>query len=117
MTMSAFLSALALAPILIGGVITLFAAIGLLRLPDHYLRLHCLSAIAVAGAPLIVFGLAIGALAEGGAALAGRLALLGLAMLVAAPITTHLSGAAAYAAGVQPILDPGAKPARREEGS
>lgn len=106
---------LAMALVIAGAVIALPAAVGMVRLPDHYLRCHCAAAIGIAGAPLVIAGLALGAVASGDYAVAGRLALLFLAVALYAPLSAHLSAAAAHAAGLAPSLDPAsdARDARR----
>lgn len=75
-------------------------AIGLLRFPDFYTRLHAGNAADGAGAAIVLIGLATVA-DDGGVAL--RLVLLAALLIVAAPALTHLSASAAHAAGLTPL--------------
>lgn len=106
---------IAMALVLLGALIAIPASVGVLRLPDHYLRAHCVAAIAIAAAPLTLAGLALGAAAAEDFAVAGRLALLVLVLVLFAPLSAHLSAAAAHASGLAPSLDPAsdARDARR----
>lgn len=81
-------------------VMMLAAAIGALRFPDLYTRLHAAAVGDGVGAPLFALGLAIMA-----PDLASGLKLLLLAGLLAAlgPLFTHLTGAAAHSGGLTPI--------------
>ena len=106
----------------IGGVVILLGlllmsggALGLLRFPDFYTRLHAGNAGDGAGAALLAAGLAIVA-EDGGVSL--RLALLAVLLVVTAPMLTHLAASAAHAAGLAPLTGqytaprPGAKDAQ-----
>jgi multicomponent Na+:H+ antiporter subunit G len=66
--MSGFLAWLSSALLLLGASIGLIGAIGVLRLPDSYTRLHAASKAGALGAALILAGVA--AASEGGFALA-----------------------------------------------
>jgi multicomponent Na+:H+ antiporter subunit G len=82
--------------IVIGGLFTLTAAIGLLRLPDLYTRMHAASKAGTVGSCVMLIALAIHAdsLAISLRALAG----VGF-FLLTAPISAHLLAKAAHKAG------------------
>lgn len=86
--------------VVIGLAIMLGGAIGLLRFPDFYTRLHANAAESVA-AVLIVLGLAISA---NDGAVAVRLVLLAALIVALAPMLSHLAANAAHAAGLAPIV-------------
>lgn len=99
-----------------GLVFVLGGALGLLRFPDLYTRLHGASVSDAPGAALFVAGLAIMAPDLG---IALRLGLLAVLIVALAPVLAHLLGAAAHSGGLAPIAGrytaprPGAK--RQEE--
>lgn len=100
--MTNLLGWLASALILAGALISLLGAIGILRLPDSYSRMHAASKAGVLGAVLFLLALAL--------ASAGELAveaLLGVLMLLAsAPLAAHAIARAAHRSGVKPVLGP-----------
>jgi multicomponent Na+:H+ antiporter subunit G len=75
-------------------------AIGLLRFPDFYTRVHAASTTAGVGAVLVVVGLAVSA---PDLSLALRLALLGALMAALNPALAHIVASAAHAAGLAPL--------------
>ena len=94
--MPAVLDLLAAASLLVGGVVIALAALGVVRFPDPFTRMHAATKAGVVGAGLILLGagLALGTLA---AVLTG---LAGVLFLVATtPVASHLLGRAAYVAG------------------
>ena len=82
---------------LIGGSFSLIAGIGMVRLPDVYVRMHAATKAGTLGAGLILVALAFEAqqLEVVARALAGVIFL-----FFTAPIAAHLLGRAAYLAGV-----------------
>lgn len=89
----------AAALVVIGGAFALLAAVGLLRLPDLYTRIHAASKAGVVGAGLILLAVALVSF-DGAVALR---ALLGIAFLVlTTPISAHLLARAAQLAGIRP---------------
>lgn len=86
--------------ILAGSLLCLMGAIGVLRLPDAYTRMHAASKAGALGAVLILAGAA--AASSGEAALEAMLAL--LVILATAPLAAHVVARAAYRAGVKPDL-------------
>lgn len=82
--------------IVIGAFFSLAAAIGLLRLPDVYSRMHAASKAGTLGSGLMLIALAIYSddLATTTRAVAGV-----IFFLLTAPISAHLLAKAAYAVG------------------
>lgn len=94
--MSALWLWLAGALVVAGSLFTLTAAIGLVRLPDVYTRMHAASKAGTLGSCFMLMALALSA-ADLGSAMR---ALAGVAFfLLTAPISAHLLAKAAYAAG------------------
>lgn len=92
--MSGALVALLLA---LGAGFVLLAAVGLLRLPDVYTRMHASTKPATLGVSLIVSALALHTNDLG---IAVRSCLVVLFFLGTAPVAAHRLGRAAYRAGV-----------------
>lgn len=84
----------------VGGVFDLLAAVGLVRFPNFYVRLHAATIGAIYGAVLPLIGLSLMAL--GLADLPGRFFVAGVAfvtaivILIAAPIGSHVLAYAAH---------------------
>jgi len=84
-----------------GGICALAAgAIGVLRFPDVYTRLHAAHAGQFIGAPLVLLGLLV---LSPHIDVAVRLLLLAGLVVVMAPVMTHVVASAAHAAGLAPI--------------
>ena len=86
---------------LTGAVFVLAGAIGMLRLPDFYTRLHAAGVTDTLGAEMIVIGLM---LQTGWSLDTVKLALLGLFVFLTSPTATHATANAAYKAGLKPVL-------------
>lgn len=85
--------------ILIGSVFSLLAAIGILRLPDLYTRMHAASKAGTMGSGLMFVAIAVFAF-DGPVILR---ALVGFVfLLLTAPVSAHLLARAAYKAGYKP---------------
>jgi multicomponent Na+:H+ antiporter subunit G len=84
----------------IGLLVMAGGALGLLRFPDLYTRLHAANVADVAGPVIVVVGLAIVAPDW---AVTVRLALLAALLVAVGPTLTHLVANAAHAAGLAPI--------------
>jgi multicomponent Na+:H+ antiporter subunit G len=84
---------------LVGSVFSVIAAIGVLRLPDLYTRMHAASKAGVVGAGLILLGVAFASLDF---AIVLRASLGILFLLLTTPVSAHLLARAAYRAGVKP---------------
>lgn len=83
-----------------GVLVVLAAALGLLRFPDFYTRLHAAALMAALGAPLTLAGLAIAAWDW---RVALKLGVLGVLMAVLGPAIAHILASAAHGAGLAPI--------------
>lgn len=99
MNAQVLLSWLASALILGGAVLCLAGAIGVLRLPDCYSRMHAASKAGALGAALVLAGVA--AATSGGHSIAALGAM--LVVLATSPLAAHAVSRAAYRAGIRPL--------------
>lgn len=88
---------LAAALLIGGGVFSFAAGLGLLRLPDLYVRMHASTKAGTLGAMLIMAAMALFFM-DGGVAMRGLVIVVFL--LLTAPVAAHLIGRAAYRSGV-----------------
>ncbi|HRP96068.1 MAG TPA: monovalent cation/H(+) antiporter subunit G [Rhodocyclaceae bacterium] len=86
--------------VLSGAVFCLLGAIGVLRLPDCYTRMHSASKAGALGAVLVLAGVA--AASSGEVALEAIFAL--LVVLATAPLAAHAVSRAAHRAGIRPFV-------------
>lgn len=86
--------------IIIGAFFTLTGAIGIIRMPDFYTRLHPVGITDSLGAPLILIGLAI---KLGFTLLTAKIILLILFLLITGPTATHTLAKAALFNNEKPI--------------
>lgn len=84
-----------------GGLFCLIGAVGLLRMPDFYTRMHAASVIETLGAGLILLGLLLQA---GLSLVAAKLLMVGLLIFFASPTASHALARAALHQGVRPQL-------------
>lgn len=84
-----------------GAAICLVASVGVLRLPDFFLRMHAATKAGVAGAGLVLIGVAF---AESSFGMSVKVSLAIAFLLLTTPIAGHLLGRAGYVAGV-PLSD------------
>ncbi|MEA3371891.1 MAG: monovalent cation/H(+) antiporter subunit G [Campylobacterota bacterium] len=85
--------------LLLGGLLALTGAVGLLRLPDFYTRMHAASVTESLAATLLIIGIIL----DTGFTLdAAKLILLILIMIVVNPTITHALSRAAAHGGVTP---------------
>lgn len=84
-----------------GGVFCVTGALGLVRMPDFYTRMHAAGITDSVGAGLILLGLVLQA---GFTLIAVRLLLIGLLIFFTSPTATHALAKAAYARGLKPLL-------------
>ena len=82
--------------LLLGALLALIAAIGVLRFPDVLTRMHSATKPQVLGLLLVLLGLAL-RLRDPGSI--GILLLVALAQLVTTPIGSHMVGRASFRAG------------------
>ncbi|SDF76977.1 multisubunit sodium/proton antiporter, MrpG subunit [Limimonas halophila] len=80
-----------------GAVFVFSAALGLVRMPDVYLRMHAATKAGTLGSGLVLVGVAVWS-GEPGVVLRALAAILFLIMT--APVAAHLLGRAAYISGV-----------------
>ena len=87
---------------IIGGLIFVLAgALGVLRLPDFYTRLHAAGMTDTLGAEFVLVGLCIQA---GFSQVTLKLALVGFLLLITSPTATHAIASAAWSANLDPLL-------------
>lgn len=79
-----------------GSAISLIAAIGMVRLPDAFLRMHAATKAGVLGAGLVLLGIGV---ADGGWGTWLRVGLILWFLLLTVPIASHALGRAAYVGG------------------
>jgi len=84
----------------LGGFFLIVGAIGMLRLPDFWSRLHGAGVIDTAGAELILLGMMFQA---GLTQTTIKLALIGLFLFFTSPTGTHAVANAAFVAGIRPL--------------
>ncbi|HEY9381815.1 MAG TPA: monovalent cation/H(+) antiporter subunit G [Burkholderiales bacterium] len=82
-----------------GGVFCVIGAVGLLRMPDLYTRMHATSLIETLGAGLILLGLALQA---GFTLVMAKLLIIGMLIFFASPTSTHALAKAALARKLKP---------------
>lgn len=83
--------------LLAGSTICLIAAMGVLRLPDFFLRMHAATKAGVAGAGLVLIGVGF---AEPSAGMWLKVVLAIVFLLLTTPVAGHLLARAGYVAGV-----------------
>lgn len=90
-----------------GGFFCVVGALGLLRMPDFYTRMHAASVTDTLGAGFMLAGLALQA---GFTLVTAKLVLVGLLIFFASPTATHALAKAAMTRGLAPRLaDAGAR--------
>lgn len=98
---------------LAGGLFFVLAgAVGVIRLPDFYTRLHAAGMTDTLGAELILFGLILQA--DGWQVIA-KLLLVAFFLFVTSPTATHAVAHAAYKAGEKPLLGRWRAPSLEDE--
>lgn len=90
--------------ILIGSLFVLAGALGVLRMPDFFTRIHAAGMTDTLGAELIILGLMIQALAGGDLQMALKLLLVAFFLFLTSPTSTHAIANAAHKSGVKPLL-------------
>ena len=99
--MSLLLDVLSWACMLAGSFFCVLGAVGLLRMPDFYTRMHAASVIDTLGAGLMLLGM----LLQAGATLVGaKLLMIFVLLLLTSPTATHALARAALLRGLQPLL-------------
>ncbi|MGH8667511.1 MAG: monovalent cation/H(+) antiporter subunit G [Burkholderiales bacterium] len=91
--MSAVVEIVSSASLIAGAFFAVVGAIGLIRMPDCYTRMHAASVTETLGVGLLLFGL----LLQAGVTLNGaKLVMLGLLIFFASPTATHALARAAF---------------------
>lgn len=98
--MSPFLDAASWLCLGAGGLFCVIGAVGMLRMPDLYTRVHAASVVDTLGAGLILLGLLLQAGSGLGAA---KLLIIGLLIFFASPTSTHALARAARSHGLEPM--------------
>jgi multicomponent Na+:H+ antiporter subunit G len=88
-------------------VFCIVGAVGMLRMPDFYTRMHAASVVDTLGAGFILFGLLLQA---GFTLVAVKLLMIGALLLFASPTAGHALARAAYERGLEPLLAEREKP-------
>lgn len=99
--MSALIDGISWVCLVVGGLFCVIGAVGLLRMPDFYTRMHAASVIETLGAGLILLGLILQA---GATLVAVKLLMLGLLILFVSPTATHALARAGMVRGLKPLL-------------
>jgi multicomponent Na+:H+ antiporter subunit G len=94
--------------ILAGGAFCLVGALGILRMPDFYTRVHAASVTDIVGSFAILLGLALQA---GLSLVAVKLGFIALLIFFTSPAATHALVKAALERGVEPLQ--GEAPSKR----
>jgi multicomponent Na+:H+ antiporter subunit G len=87
--------------LLAGSGFCVVGAIGLIRMPDFFTRMHAASVTDTLGAGLLLAGLALQA---GFTLVTAKLLILALLILFTTPTATHALARAAFLRGVSPML-------------
>jgi multicomponent Na+:H+ antiporter subunit G len=108
--MSSLIDALSWVCLIGGGFFCIVGAVGLLRMPEFYTRMHAASVVETLGAGPILLGLVIQA---GLTLVAVKLVILGLLIFFASPTATHALARAALVRGLKPHLSGEASPSSK----
>ena len=92
-------TAIAAVLVLLGGVFTVVAGIGILRLPDVFIRMHAATKVGTLGSGLILAGVGVH-FGDPGVVL--RCVLIFVFLMLTAPIGAHMIGRAALRIGIVP---------------
>jgi multicomponent Na+:H+ antiporter subunit G len=93
-----------------GGFFCVVGAIGLLRMPEFFTRMHAASVTDTLGAGLVLLGLTLQA---GWTLVAAKLLILGLLIFFCSATATHALAKAALFRGVKPLLAGEDAPSKR----
>ena len=101
--MTTLMDALSWVLLVAGGFFCIVGALGMLRMPDFYTRMHAASVTETLGAGFILAGLVLPA---GFTLVAAKLVMIGLLIFFASPTATHALARAAMTRGLEPLLAP-----------
>ncbi|MDP1900387.1 MAG: monovalent cation/H(+) antiporter subunit G [Rubrivivax sp.] len=99
--MTAWIDALSWVCLVGGGFFCVVGALGLLRMPDFYTRMHAASVIDTLGVGSILLGLILQA---GFTLVAVKLLMVGVLIFIASPTATHALARAGMVRGLKPVL-------------
>lgn len=100
MTLAPWVAEVGAGIVLLGALVAVAGAIGLVRFPDVYSRIHAVGLVDSMGAALVVIGLCLVAAPDW--ALAIKLVLLAAVIFVSAPTAAHALANTAFGSGVAP---------------
>ena len=120
MTLALFLDICSWVLFVVGGAGVITGAIGVVRFPDFYSRLHAAGVTDTAGAELILFGMLIQLFRmDMDAALTGpllvyvaKIVFIGFFLFLTSPVSTHAIAHSAWVGGLKPLVG---KELEREE--
>ena len=98
---------------LLGSAAIVVGAIGLVRFPDFYTRLHAAGVTDTAGAELILFAMMLQA---PNWLIVAKLAFISFFLFFTSPVATHAIAHAAWVVGLKPLLGPDLKHGGPEDG-
>ena len=87
--------------LLLGGILGIIGAIGILRFPDVYTRVHAASIIDTGAMTVAIFGMV---LLAPSLTIVVKLAAIWLFLFITGPTSSHALVNAAYKAGIQPMI-------------
>ncbi|MGA0024531.1 MAG: monovalent cation/H(+) antiporter subunit G [Burkholderiales bacterium] len=96
--------------LLAGAVFCVIGALGMLRMPDFYTRVHAASVTDTAGAGLLLLGMMLQA---GFTLVTVKLIIIGLLIFFTSPTATHALCKAALTRGLKPLLAEGEASSKR----
>lgn len=110
--MALFLDILSWVLIVGGGAFCIIGAVGMLRMPELYTRMHAAGIIDTAGLALLMIGLML----QGGFTLVTvKLILIVVFILYTSPMSTHALAQSALSTGIKPVLADGADKQENKE--
>lgn len=108
--MSAAIDILSWVLLVAGGVFCVIGALGLVRMPDFFTRMHAASVTDTLGAGLMLAGLVLQA---GLTLVTVKLIVIGLLILLTSPAATHALAQAALARQIKPMLAKEDRPSKK----
>ena len=88
---------------LVGSASVITGAVGIVRFPDFYTRMHAAGVTDTGGAELMIFAMILQA---PNWLIAVKLLIIGLFLFFTSPVSTHALANAAWTAGHKPMLGP-----------
>ena len=105
--MTLLIDGLSIVSLFAGAFFCLVGAIGLLRMPNFFTRMHAASVLETLGAGLILLGLMLQA---GWSLITAKLLMIGLLVFFASPTASHALARAAITHGLKPKATPLGEP-------